>query len=89
MMTEFLDSDIRFLVQTVDPQLFSKVEILKGDAAIVDSILDQESAKLFKRLMLGEKTMTAISPRFLFEVLLRRAVVGLKNRSYTIERTSS
>ena len=87
-MTDFLDSDIRFIAQTVDPRLSFKIDILRGDSAFVESILDQESAKLFNRIMLNEKVMTTISPRLLFEILLRRAAVELKNQNYTMERTS-
>lgn len=74
----------------MDSRLLSKIEVLKGDAVIVDSILDQESPRLFERIMLVmDENMAAISPRLLFEVLMRMAAVDLKNRTYTIERTSS
>jgi hypothetical protein len=86
----FSDNDIRFLIETVDPQLLSRVEIMKDDASIVEGMLANEPARLFDRIMsMTEETMMTISPRFLFEVLLRRAGHELKNQSYTVERTAT
>ncbi|MFC1937006.1 hypothetical protein ACFLWY_00430 [Chloroflexota bacterium] len=91
MLTEFSDSDIRFLIETVDPRLAARIDTIRGDAAIIEGMLDHEAERLFQRTMvMGEEgIMARISPRFLFEILLRQALSELKGRSYTVERTAS
>jgi len=90
-LSQYTDNDIRFLLETVNPGLTSRIETIKGDPEIIERMLEAESGKLFQRVMFGEKQELAavISPRFLFEILLRRAFVELQRRSYTIERTAS
>lgn len=90
LLTELSDSDVLFLVETVDPRLVTKIDTLKGDPTIIEEMLDQEIGKLFQRitLMSEERIMTRITPRFLFEVLLRRALRELESQSYTVERTA-
>jgi len=91
LLTEFSDSDVLFLVETVDPRLVTKIEAIKGDPTIIDGMLNQEAGKLFQRIMLmsEDRIMARITPRFLFEVLLRRALSELESQSYTVERTAS
>ncbi len=91
VLTGFSDSDVLFLVETIDPRLVSKIDTIKGDPAIIEGMLNQEAGKLFQRiaLMSEETIITRISPRFLFEVLLRRALSELESQSYTVERTAS
>jgi len=85
------DGDVLFLVETVKPQLVTKIDTLKGDPSIIEAMLEQEAGKLFQRIMLmsQERVMARITPRFLFEVLLRRALRELESQSYTVERTAS
>jgi hypothetical protein len=91
LLSQFSDSDIRFLVETVDPALTTEIDMIKGDPTFVEGMLDQEAGKLFQRIMLmsEERLMASVSPRFLFEVLLRRALRELEAQSYTVERTAS
>lgn len=88
-MSRFSDSDIRFLVETVAPQLLSRLEVIKGDVQLIEGMLDQEVEKIFDKIVLTgeERLMTSISPTFLFEVLLRKAALDLRTQSYTIEKT--
>lgn len=90
-LNRYTDNDIRFLLETVNPGLTSRIETIKVDPEIIERMLEAESGKLFQRVMFeGKQELAAvISPRFLFEILLRRAFVELHNRSYTIERTAS
>lgn len=87
----FSDNDILLLVETVAPQLVSEIDTIKGDPSIVESMLDSETGKVFQRIMLmgKDEIVSRISPRFLFEVLLRRALGELQNQSHTMERTAS
>ena len=89
--TGFSDSDVLFWAETVEPRLVAKIDILKGDPAIIEGMLNHEAEKLFQRIMLmsEERIMTRITPQFLFEVLLRKTVRELENQSYTIERAAS
>jgi len=90
-LSEFSDSDILFLVETVDPRLVAKIDTLKGDPAIIEGMLDHEAGRLFQRIMaMGEESLMArITPRFFFEVLLRRALREIETHTYTVERTAS
>ncbi len=87
--SRFSDSDIRFLVETVAPQLLGRLEVIRGDVQLIEGMLDQEIEKVFQRILLTgeERLMTSISPTFLFEVLLRKAARDLRTQSYTIEKT--
>ena len=89
-LSEFTDSDVRFLVETVDPRLMSKLDAIRGDLTIVEGMLDQEAEKLFQRIMfMGEEgALARVSPGFLFRVLLRRAATEMERHTYTVERTA-
>ncbi len=65
LLTEFSDSDALFLIETVAPGLVGKIDIIKGDPAIIERILDQEAGKLFQRIMLvgEERIMARVTPR--------------------------
>jgi hypothetical protein len=90
-LREFSDSDVSFLVETVDPRLAARLETIRGDASILEGMLEHENERLFKRIMLmpEEELLTRISPRLLFEIVLRRAAEELKTQTYTLERTVS
>jgi hypothetical protein len=70
---KFSESDILFLLETVDPALLSKAHTIKDDPCIIEGMMEHEARRLFQRIMLmSEETVTAtITPRFLFEILLR------------------
>jgi len=91
LTTEFSESDILFLIETVDPGLLSKVDMIKDDPDIIEGMMEHEASRLFQRIMLmSEETITTtISPRFLFEVLLRMARRDLESQAYTVERTAT
>ena len=40
LLTEFLDSDVLFLVERVDPKLVTKMDALKGDPTIIEGMLE-------------------------------------------------
>jgi hypothetical protein len=71
--TEFSERDILFLVETVNPVLLRKVDTIKHDPDIIEGMVEHEACRLFHRIMLmsEDKITTAITPRFLFDVLLR------------------
>ena len=91
LTAEFSEGDILFLVETVDPALLSKIDTIKDDPDIIDGMMEHEARRLFQRIMLmSEETITtAITPRFLFEVLLRTARRDLESKAYTVERTAT
>jgi len=90
-VTELSESDILFLVKTVDPALLSKMDAIKYDRDIIESMMEQQTRKLFQRIMsMDEETVTTtITPRFLFEILLRTAQRDLEGQAYTVERTAT
>jgi hypothetical protein len=87
----FSDSDLIFLLGTVDRRLAEKIDILRDDRAFIESILENRTNDVLQRIMLmkPEEMLVDITPRFLFEVLLRAARKGLATRTYTMERTST
>ena len=89
--SELSFGDIRFLISTVEPTLMGRIDLILGDPDIIESMMEQGASKVFRRLMLlnENEIATSITPRFLFEVLLRTAQTELENKAYTIERTSS
>ena len=89
--TEFSERDILFLVDTVDHALLGKIDTIRNDPGIIEEMMEHESNRLFQRIMLmdEEAITTAISPRFLFEVLLRTARRDLESQAYTVERTDN
>ncbi len=85
------DRDILFLIETVDRTLLNKAEAIKGDSAFIESMLDAEAGRVFQRIMLmnDDSLIASITPRFLFDVLLRVAYKEFENQAYTVERTAS
>lgn len=88
-IARFSDGDIRFLVETVAPQLLDRLNVIKNDVDLIQGMLNQEAERVFKRIVLmgEEDMMTSITTRFLFEVLLMKALRDLKMQSYTVEKT--
>ena len=86
LFSEFSQGDIAFLLETIDPRLLTKIDTIKNDPVIIERMLSQEADKLFRRIMvMGEGSVLAsISSTFFFEVLLRKALIDLGTRSYTI-----
>jgi hypothetical protein len=91
LISEFPEKDILFLIETIDPALLSRLDTIKDDRDIIEGMIEHEAHPLFRRIMLmsEETIMTTISPRFLFEVLLRTAQIDLENQAYTVERTAA
>ena len=89
--TQFSSGDICFLVSTVNPNLLGRIDSISSDHEFIVSMMEQGAVKVFHRIMLLDENelTTSITPRFLFEVLLRTARFELKNRGYTIERSAS
>ena len=91
LSTGFSDSDILFLIETIDHELLDRMAVIKGDPAMVEGMLDQEIGRVFRRLMSmsEEKIMARVSPRFFFGVMLRKTLRELEGQTYTVERTAS
>ncbi|MEW6441954.1 MAG: hypothetical protein AB1640_13545 [bacterium] len=81
------DPDLEFLIETVSPEVGDRLrlkQILRADEAFRREYAGDE--KVFRRLMGDEELFLRISPRFFFEILLRRAARDLQFVGYTIER---
>ena len=85
---EFTEQDIAFLVSETDRRLLASIDIIKTDATFVDSILESRAPEIVRRAMSMDQAslLSSITPRFLFEAMLRAARKDLAARSYTIER---
>lgn len=87
----FSEKDIIFLLETGAPSLLSKIDTIKNDPDIIEGIMEHEASRLVQRIMAEseETVLASLTPRFLFEILLRHTRRELESRAYTIERTAS
>jgi hypothetical protein len=85
---EFSENDIRFLIETVDPRLMARMGEIRTNRNLVEKMLDQHHERLLDRIVsLGEKEMLIkISPRLLFEILLRNTAKVLHREGYMLEK---
>ncbi len=84
------DQDLDFLIETAYPRVVDKPklkQILRDDKDFLETFVTDE--RVFRRLMDEEEVFLKISPRFFFEILLRKAATDLKGTSYTFERTGT
>ena len=88
MPGEFTERDIAFLLEVADRRLLTSLDIIKDDRTFVDSLLETQATEIVRRLMLmsQDAIVSSITPRFLFEALLRAARKELSARAYTTER---
>ena len=88
---KFSQGDIYLLVSTVDPNLLCRIDSISSDPEFIETLMEKGAVKVFHRIILLDENefTTNITPRFLFEILLRMARFELSNRGYTIERSSS
>jgi hypothetical protein len=90
LRNRFSEQDIIFLLESGDGSLRDKLEIVKNDRAFIESLLEDRALAVLRRItaMGADEMLVTITPRFLFEVLLRAARKEMATRAYTIERTS-
>ncbi len=81
--------DIIFLINAVDHRLLERIDIIKDDPIFIESILEGKTHELLHRIMVTDtnKLMIMITPRLLFEILLRTARKELATRTFTMERS--
>ncbi len=87
---ELSDQDLDFLIDTAYPRIVDKPklkQILREDKAFRETFITDE--RVFRRLMAEEELFLRISPRFFFEILLRKAASELKGTGYTFEKTGT
>jgi hypothetical protein len=91
MNSGFSRRDIEFLIEAADHRLLDRIDIVGGDPAFIENMLEKGAQDLVQRIMFmrPDTVMATITPRFLFEVILRSARKELTTRNYTIERTGS
>jgi len=85
---EFSDHDVSFLIETINPKLMAKKGMIRSHPSLIEEMLDQHNEKLFERIisMEEEEMLIKISPRLLFEILLRKTARVLNRESYMLER---
>ena len=83
------DEDVRFVVETVGAgrsgTAREDVALLREREDLLDVMLDDD--RLVARILGDDQVLVAVSPRFVFSVLLRRVSRDLRERPYTLERT--
>ncbi len=84
-------SDVKFLIEMIDPRLMDKSDVIRDDPAFIDHLLDEAAERAFQKITIlsDENALTRISPRFLFEILLRKAAREIGNRPFILERSAS
>ena len=87
---EFSENDLQFLLEIAAPDLRDKIGIIRGDPAFAESILENHATEIVRRLMLmkTDDMLVMITPRFLFELLIRSARKEMATQAYTMERTA-
>jgi AmiR/NasT family two-component response regulator len=82
------DHDLRFVAETVWGAQGATAETLRA-LRTRDDLLDValEDERLVDRLLGAEQAVVRVSPRLVFNVLLRRVSRDLNERPYTLERT--
>ncbi|MBI2917983.1 MAG: hypothetical protein HYY01_08305 [Chloroflexi bacterium] len=81
------ESDLRFVVETVATQRSDHdqiVQLLQDKPDLVDAMLDDD--KLLRRVTSDQDVLLRVSPRLLFDILVRASVRELEKRPYTLER---
>lgn len=78
------DVDLRFIIETLSPQLRDRIDDIREDEDILTGMLEDE--RLFSRIMNDEEIMLKISPKLFFTVLMIKARKDLNREYYTIER---
>lgn len=79
--------DLQFVGRTLIPERSDSdhvAELLGEDESLVGAMLEDD--RLFEQLMANEEVFLSVSPRFFFDVLLRRARRELERETFTIER---
>ena len=90
MPSEFAEQDIAFLLEGAGPELLNRIDIIKDDTTFVDSVLESQAPEIVRHVMSNQENIVAsITPRFLFEAVLRAARKELAARAYTLERSST
>ncbi len=85
---ELTDQDIAFLVGQTDPKLLASIDIIRSDPRFLDSMLESHAQDIVRHVMSMDQAtvLSTVTPRFLFEAMLRSARKELGSRSYTVER---
>lgn len=86
-MREYLrvsDSDLRFIIETLSPQLIDRIDIIKEDEEILMGMLEDD--RLFSRVIDDDEIMLKISPKLFFTILMVKARKDLNREYYTFER---
>jgi hypothetical protein len=82
--------DVRFIVETVDSGLLDKLDIIKSDRDILDKMLDTHAEDLFRKISaVGDGILTRITPRLLFEILVRKTSLEITEETFILERTAT
>ena len=81
------DADLRFIVESVATQRSDHdhiIELVRDKPDFLEVMLEDE--KLLRRVISDEDILIKISPRLLFDILLRKALKDIERESYTLER---
>ena len=84
------DKDLDFIVNTAAPDSSNKEELKKyilEDESFRDGLIG--SSKVFEKVVANEEILAKISPRLLFEILLRKTKREFEKRTWTFERIGS
>jgi hypothetical protein len=84
------ERDIEFLIETVSSEVTDKwrlKQIIREDEDFRNRFISEET--VFRRVMDDEEILLKISPTLFFEILLRKAVTVLEEKTYTLEKTNT
>lgn len=81
------ERDLRFIVETVATQRSDHdqiIELVRDKPDFIEAMLNDE--KLLQRVTSDGEILLRISPRLLFDILIRGALRALERQAYTLER---
>ncbi|MGQ9584420.1 MAG: hypothetical protein ACUVXG_03360 [Anaerolineae bacterium] len=86
MTAPFSESDVLFLIETLmpgRPDAERLAKAIQDDPTYLEAMLGDD--RVFQRLMSDEEALLKVSPRFFFDILLRKAARDLREMTHTME----
>jgi hypothetical protein len=84
----FSDSDVSFVIETVDPRPRARRASIRENPDVMERVVEENTDRLLERVFSVEEdgVLLTISPRLLFDILLRKTARVLNKESYILER---
>ncbi|OPY64222.1 MAG: hypothetical protein A4E57_03620 [Syntrophorhabdaceae bacterium PtaU1.Bin034] len=80
----FSDSDVSFVIETVDPRLRARKASIRENSDVMERVVEENTDRLLELVFSVEedRVLLTISPRLLFDILLRKTARVLNKENY-------